>query len=155
MTIYYCGDDAWLRTGVAAWIDYGYILSMVDANSAQIGSDGVTRLWCNLRSQLVRLMLYRQVISRQLHIILRWKNVWTYTNLSRKMWWCKRIFTWKNVNDNDVDFDTNINRDMCMNVMFIFIDIKLRIVCEYMYIYHAYYLCAWWCRCNCIWICKW
>ena len=43
---------------------------------------------------------------------------------------------------NDVDFDTNINRDMCMKVMFIFIDIKLRIVGKYIYLYHAYYLCA-------------
>ena len=48
----------------------------------------------------------------------------------------------KNVNGGD--FDANINRDMCMkvNVMFIFIDINLRTVCEYIYLYHAYYLCA-------------
>ena len=74
-----------------------------------------------------------------------------------KMWWCKRIFIWKNVNDGD--FDTNINRDMCMKVMFIFIYIKLRIIDKYIYLYHAYFylhhLCAWWCRCICIWICKW
>ena len=45
----------------------------------------------------------------------------------------------KNVNGGE--FDTNINRDICMkvNVMCIFIDIKLRIVYEYIYLYHAYY----------------
>ena len=35
---------------VAAWIDYGHILPMVNVNSAQIGTDGVTQLWWNLRS---------------------------------------------------------------------------------------------------------
>ena len=32
------------RTGVVARIVYGYILSMVDVNLAQIGTDGATRL---------------------------------------------------------------------------------------------------------------
>jgi hypothetical protein len=45
-------------------------------------------------------------------------------------------------NVNDIDFDTNINYDMCMKVMYIFIDIKLRIFDKYIYLYHAYYLCA-------------
>ena len=44
MPIYNRGDDAWLRTGVAARIDYGYILAIVDANVAQIGTDGATWL---------------------------------------------------------------------------------------------------------------
>ena len=35
---------AWLRTGVAARIGYGHILPIVDINSAQIGTDGATRL---------------------------------------------------------------------------------------------------------------
>ena len=39
--IYYCGAA---MGGVAARIGYGYILSMADVNSAQIGSDGATRL---------------------------------------------------------------------------------------------------------------
>ena len=65
-----------------------------------------------------------------------------YTNLPYK-----NVMLWVNIhvnNVNDVDFDANINRDMCMkvNVMCIFIDIKLCIVCEYIYLYHAYYLCA-------------
>ena len=49
-------------------------------------------------------------------------------------------------NVNDVDFDTNINRDMCMKVMLLCIDTKLRIVYEYIHLYHAYcylhHLCA-------------
>ena len=45
-------------------------------------------------------------------------------------------------NVNDVDFDTNINRDIGMKVMLLFIDIKLHIVYKYIYLYHAYYLCA-------------
>ena len=152
------GDVQMNRTGVAAWIGYGHILLRVDVNSAQIGTDGATWLWCNLRSQLARLISYRQVINWQLHIILQWKNVWMYTNLLWKMWWCVWIFIWKNVNGGD--FDTNINRDMCMkvNVMFLFIDIKLRVVYKHIYLYHAYcylhHLCAWWCRCICIRICK-
>ena len=44
MPIYNSGDAAWLRTGVAARIGYGYILPMVDINSAKIGIDGATRL---------------------------------------------------------------------------------------------------------------
>ena len=39
-----------LRWLVAARIDYWHILPMVNANVAQIGSDGATRLWCSLRS---------------------------------------------------------------------------------------------------------
>ena len=67
-----------------------------------------------------------------------------YTNLLRKnVMICVNIHM-KNV--NDVDFDANISHDMCMKVMFIFIDIKLRIVCKYIYLYHAYWylhhLCA-------------
>ena len=152
------GDVQMNRTGVATWIVHRYILPIVDVNSAQIGTDGATCLWCNLRSQLVCSISYRQVINRQLHIILQWKNVWMCTNLL-----CKNVMLWvnihmKNVNDNDVDFDTNISRDMCMKVMLLFIDIKLRIIDKYIYLYHAYFylyhLCAWWCRCICIWICK-
>lgn len=49
-------------------------------------------------------------------------------------------------NVNDTDFDANINYDMCMKVMLLFIDIKSRIVCKYIYLYHAYcylhHLCA-------------
>ena len=100
--------------------------------------------------------LCRTQNKRQLHIILLQKNVWMYTNLLRKMWWCVWIFIWKNV--NDVDFDANINRDMRMKIMILFIDIKLRVVYKYIYLHHAYcylnHLCAWWCRCICIWICK-
>ena len=57
---------------------------------------------------------------------------------------CDAVGEYSHENVNDVDFDANINRDMCMkvNVMFIFIDIKLRIVDKYIYLYHAYYLCA-------------
>ena len=122
-----------LRWLVTVRIDHGHILPMVDVNSAQIGTGGATRLWWNLRSQLARLMLYRQVLNRQPRIILRWKNVWMYTNLLRKMWWCKWIFIWKNV--NDIDFDTNINLYMCMKVMLLFIYIKMRIVYIYISIY--------------------
>ena len=46
----------------------------------------------------------------------------------------------KNVNGGD--FDANINRDIGMKVMLLFIDINLRIVDKYIYLYHAYYLCA-------------
>ena len=46
----------------------------------------------------------------------------------------------KNVNGGD--FDTNINHDMCMKVMLLFIDIKLRVDYKYIYLHHAYYLCA-------------
>ena len=157
MPIYNRGGAAQTnRTGVTARIDYGHILPRADINSAQIGTDGATWLWCNLRSQLVCRISYRQVISRQPHIILRWKNVWMYINLP----W-KNVRLWVNIhmkNVNGGDFDTNINYNMCMKVILLFIDIKLRIVCEYMYIYHVYcylhHLCAWWCRCICIWICK-
>ena len=154
MPIYNRGDAAWLRTGVTARIVYGYILPTVNVNSAQIGANDTTWLWCNLRSQLVCRISYRQVISRQPHIILRWKNVWMCTNLLQK-------------NVNDVDFDANMSIDMCMKVMFLFIDIKLRVVGKYIYLYHAYcylyHLCAWWCRCICKrickcicrWICRW
>ena len=57
---------------------------------------------------------------------------------------CDDVSEYSCENVNDVDFDANINRNMCMkvNVMFIFIDIKLRIVDKYIYLYHAYYLCA-------------
>ena len=74
--IYNRGDDVQTnRTGVAARISCGYILPRADVNSSQIGSDGAPRLWWNLRSSLVCRISYRQVISRQPHIILRWKNV--------------------------------------------------------------------------------
>ena len=104
----------WLCWFVAARIDHGHILPRADANLAQIGTDGATWLWCNLRSQLARLILYRQIANRQPHIILQWKNVWMYTNLL-----CKNVMLLVNIhmkNVNDVDFDTNINRDMCMKV---------------------------------------
>ena len=84
-----------LRIGVAARIDYGHILSMVDLNSAEIGSDGATWLWFNPCSQLVCLILYKQIANRQLHIILRWKNVWMYTNLPCKNVMSEWIFIWK------------------------------------------------------------
>ena len=119
----------WLCWFVAARIDHGHILPRANINSAQIGTDGATWLWCNLRSQLVCRISYRQVISRQPHIILRWKNVWMHTNL---LW--KNVRLWMNVhmkNVNDVDFDTNMNRDICMKVMLLFIDIKLRIIDKY------------------------
>ena len=61
---------AWLRTGVTARISCGYILPRVDINSAQIGTNGATWLRCNLRSQLVCCISYRQVANRQPHIIL-------------------------------------------------------------------------------------
>ena len=64
-----------------------------------------------------------------MYINLPWKNVMLLVNIHMK-------------NVNDVDFDTNINRDMCMKVMLLFIDIKLRIIDKYIYLYHAYYLCA-------------
>ena len=149
MPIYNRGDDAWIRISVAARISCEYILSIADINSAQIGTDGATWLWWNLRSQLVCSISYRQVISRQPHIILWWKNVWMYINL---LW--KNVMMWVNVhmkNVNDIDFDTNINRDMCMKVMLLFIGIELRVAYKHIYLYH---LCAWWCRCICIWICK-
>ena len=157
MPIYNRGGDAQTnRTGVTARIDSGHILPRIDANSAQIGTDGATWLWCNLRSQLARLILYRQIANRQPHIILQWKNVWMYTNLL-----CKNVMLWVNIhmkNVNDVDFDANINRDMCMKVILLFIDIKLRVVYKYIYLYHVYcylhHLCAWLCGCICIWICK-
>ena len=155
MPIYNRGDAAWLRTGVTARIVYGYILPTVNVNSAQIGTDGATWLWCNLRSQLARLILYRQIPNWQPRIILRWKNVWMYTNLLRKNVRMLMNIHMKNV--NDVYFDTNISINMRMkvNVMLIFIYIELRIV----YLYHVYcylhHLCAWWCRCICIWICRW
>ena len=60
MPIYNRGDDAWLRTGVASRIDYGYILPRADINSAQIGTGGATWLWCNLRIELVHLILEQQ-----------------------------------------------------------------------------------------------
>ena len=119
----------WLCWFVAARIDHGHILPRANINVAQIGTDGATWLWCNLLSQLVCRISYRQVTSRQPHIILRWKNVWMYTNLL-----CKNVRLWVNIhmkNVNDVDFDTNINRDMCMKVMLLFIDIKLRVVDKY------------------------
>ena len=119
----------WLCWFVAARIDHGHILPRVSANSAQIGTDGATRLWCNLRSHLARLMLYRQVANWQPHIILRRKNVWMYTNLP-----CKNVMLLVNIhmkNVNGGDFDTNINRDMCMKVMLLFIDIKLHIIDKY------------------------
>ena len=157
MPIYNRGGAAWLRTGVAARFGYGHILHKVDINLAQIGIDGATWLRCNLRSQLARLILYRQIANRQPHIILQWKNVWTYTNLP-----CKNVILWVNIhmkNVNGGDFDTNINRDMYMKVMILFIDIKLHIIDKYIYLYHAYcylhHLCAWWCRCICKWICRW
>ena len=74
----------WLCWFVAAQIDHGHILPRANINSAQIGTDGATWLWCNLRSQLVCRISYRQVISRQPHIILQWKNVWMYINLPCK-----------------------------------------------------------------------
>ena len=102
------------RTGVAARIGYGYILLRASTNSAQIGANGATWLWCNLRSQLVCRISYRQVLSQQLHIILRWKNVWMYTNLP-----CKNVRMLMNIhmkNVNDVYFDTNISINMRMKV---------------------------------------
>ena len=76
MPIYNRGDAVQTkRTGVAARIDHGHILPRLDVNSAQIGIDGATWLRCNLRSQLARLILYRQIANRQPHIILQWKNV--------------------------------------------------------------------------------
>ena len=95
MPIYNRGDVARFRTSVEARISCGYILPRADINSAQIGTGGATWLWWNLRSQLARLILYRQIANRQPHIILQWKNVWMYTNLLWKMWWCNRIFIWK------------------------------------------------------------
>ena len=142
---------------VAARISCGYILPMVDVNPAQIGTYGATWLWCNLRSQLARLMLYRQITNRQPHIILWWKNVWMYINFP----W-KNVMVWANIhmkNVNDGDFDTNMNYNMCMKVILLFIGIELRIIDKYIHLYHAYcylhHLCTWWCRCICIWICKW
>ena len=38
------GGVAWLKTGVAARIGYGYVLPRADINSAQIGTDGATWL---------------------------------------------------------------------------------------------------------------
>ena len=156
MPIYNRGDAAQMnRTGVAARISCGYILPMADINSAQIGANGATWLWCNLRSQLARLILYRQIANRQPHIIWQWKNVWMYTNL---LW--KNVMLWVNIhmeNVNGGDFDSNMSIDMCMKVMFLSIDIKLRIIDKHIYLYHAYcylhHLCAWWCRCICRWIC--
>ena len=87
MPIYNRGGVARLRTGVVARIAYGYILSRVNENTAQIGIDGATRLWWNLHSQIARLVPYKQIANRQLHIILRWKNVWMNTNLLWKMRW--------------------------------------------------------------------
>ena len=129
MPIYNRGDVARLRTGVAARISCGYVLPIVDVNSAQIGTDDATWFWCNLRSQLVYHMLYRQIAKRRPHIILWWKNVWMYTNLL-----CKNVMLWVNIhmkNVNDGDFDTNMNYNMCMKVMFLFIDIKLHIIDKY------------------------
>ena len=45
-----CKQTGRLMTSVAARIGYGYILPKVNANSAQIGTDDATWLWCNLRS---------------------------------------------------------------------------------------------------------
>ena len=60
---------------VAARFVHGHILPRADINSAQIGTGGATRLRCNLHSQLVCSISYKQVTNRHLHIILRWKNV--------------------------------------------------------------------------------
>ena len=84
-----------LRWLVTFRIDHGHILPMVNANVAQIGTDGATWPWCNLRSQSMCYMRYRQVISRQPHIIWRWKNVWMYTNLPCKNVMSEWIFIWK------------------------------------------------------------
>jgi hypothetical protein len=44
MPIYNHSGVAWLKTGVAAQIDYGYILPRVDVKAVQIGTDGATWL---------------------------------------------------------------------------------------------------------------
>ena len=55
---------------------------------------------------------------------------------------CDDVSEYSCENVNDVDFDANINRNICMKVIILFIDIKLRTVYKYIYLYHAYYLCA-------------
>lgn len=148
------------RTGVVARIGYGYISPRVSTNLAQIGTDDATRLWWNLRLELVYLVPEQQVNACHVCAGLRINNICTLF-YDGKMCECTQIFhrkcdDWANIhmkNVNDVDFDTNINRDMCTKVIFLFIDIKPRIFDKYIYLYHAYchlhHLCAWWCR----WIC--
>ena len=51
--------------------------------SAQMARHGYDTI-CNQRPELVCRISYRQVISRQPRIILRWKNVWMYINLPCK-----------------------------------------------------------------------
>ena len=156
MPIYNRGDDAWLRTGVAARIGYGHILSRISANSAQISTDGVTWLWCNRAYNLFAVYHIDKLPTDNCTSFYNGKMCECTQISYEKMWCCWWIFIWKNV--NDIDFDTNINHDMCMKVMLLFIDIKLRIIDKYIYLYHLYcylhHFCAWWCRCICIWICR-